>query len=238
MQKIIFDDSQARAGNVWAAGRRDFLLRELVNNYDQLQQRCRSLEGTAEEKRVILQTLLGLNLAQSCTYIWPQQAGPGFATTCTLITLQLEKLVACMQMSGLSVDDGVLAQGLATEVTQQEALLADLLDQADVFLYDVLLVEAGNPLLLRLLLENPQLPVTLWQKDLVDLLSNLFPQAPDMAYLYAGKSYFNGHWLEQSLAAFDQALALNPDQEEARRRSHIVRGMLRDKSMRNKETKK
>ena len=239
MQRAVIDDSRARAGNNWARRRRDFLLRQLFVSFGQLCQHWHDLFHESEEKDSEMAAMLGSatvpgvlrQLPRLSGFIWPQ--GSEFATLASLLRWQGEKIAAELAMAKICPEDIELG---GQDQGQQEKGFEQLLIQAKGKLYDVMLAEAGNPLLLRLLLENPWLPVTLWQKDLADLGAELFPQAPETVYLYAGKSYFNGYWLAQAQAAFEQALALNPDLEEARRRGFIVRGMLRDQEARAKQS--
>ena len=245
MQRAVIDDSQARAGNGWAIGRRDFLLRELVANYGFIARQCQALAEAEVDKGRVMARLLGSpeipgplrRLPRLCGFIWPQgqEGALDFGVLAQLLRWQGEKVASTLEMAVVAQAYQGLA-GIEENLRHEEEKLTALLAQATAQLYEVVLVEAGNPLLLRLLLEKPELSVTLWQKELPDLCEELFPLAPETVYLYAAKSYFNGYWLAAALAAFEQALALNPDLEEARRRSFIVRGMLRDQ--RDREQRK
>ncbi len=239
MQKIILDTNQDEPSeNQWATGRRDFLLRQLFHDYYRLRGQSHILpesdHGRVEVLELYLQ--LGQQMASNCGFCWPQAESPPISSMVKLLLHQLEKMVATAKMLAVTANEK-RQQRLGHEIGEQQHDLAALLAQADTIFHDLLCGQAANPLLLRLLLENPQLPVTLWQKELVDLMADIFPDVPENGFLSAGKSYFSGHWLAEALAAFNQALEINQDMEEARRRSYIVKGMLRDQEKRNKEVK-
>ena len=228
MQRVVVDDSAARAGNRWAMTRRDFLLRELVELYWRSTLCCRPLQqdGAVDVMARLLadEAVPGPlpRLTRLAGFIWPEAPFPHFSVQVRLLRLQAVRLQAALRMASLADHSNQKA------VLPEQHELQTILAEADNQLHTVFLAEGGNPLLLRLLLENPELSVTLWHKELDELLAEIFPDARETAYLYAGKSYFNAYRLPEALAAFQQALVINPDLEEARRRSYIVAGMLRD----------
>lgn len=85
-------------------------------------------------------------------------------------------------------------------------------------LKELLVTHAHNGLMLRFLLENKELvEKALGTKGLQHLISSLYPNHPERAYLTAGKSYLNGGWFEKALHCFNKALEINPDCTEAKK---------------------
>lgn len=120
-------------------------------------------------------------------------------------------------------------QGIAREAQRQVDNLTFLFSRANFLLRMILPSQAHNVLLLRLLLEESALSQELWSESAEQLFAELFPYQAEMGYLLAAKSYFNGQWLPEALAAYEAALTLNPDLEEARRRTYLIRTMIRDR---------
>lgn len=114
------------------------------------------------------------------------------------------------------------------EIQQQAAALSLLFDRAKELLHLMLAEQTGNDLLLRLLIEE-ELGQSLWGKSTLELFSHMFPYQPETGYVQAGKSYFMGQWLPESLKAYEESLAINPDLSEPRRQTYIIRAMLRDR---------
>ncbi len=120
-------------------------------------------------------------------------------------------------------------QGITRETRRQVDNLTFLFNRANFLLRMNLASQANNVLLLRLLLEENEFSQELWSESTQQLFAELFPDQPEMGYLLAAKSYFNGQWLSEALAAYDTALTLNPDLEEARRRTFLIRTMISDR---------
>ena len=93
----------------------------------------------------------------------------------------------------------------------------------DLFIYAIkqmqalLLTERDNSLLVRSILENRSELEKLWQKNggIDGMLGTLFPEGLYKAYSIAGKNYLEGSWYTKAQAAFEEALRLNPDCQEA-----------------------
>lgn len=120
-------------------------------------------------------------------------------------------------------------KGIAKEARRQLDNLSFLFNRANFLLRMLLPSQAQNVLLLRLLLEEDEISRELWSESTDQIFADLFPYQPEAGYLLAAKSYFNSQWLSDALAAFEAALTLNPDLEEARRRSFLIRTMIRDR---------
>ena len=89
--------------------------------------------------------------------------------------------------------------------------------------------QGQNVLLLRLFIEEPNISQDMWSESVAQLFDELFPHQPETGYLLAAKSYFDGQWLHEALTSYETALDINPDLEEARRRSFLVRAMIDDR---------
>ncbi|MEN8141892.1 MAG: hypothetical protein ABFR97_11795 [Thermodesulfobacteriota bacterium] len=230
MQRLTVAGGEEPA-NPWAMGRRDSLLRSLVSDYLLVRQGCLALASEPAAARAELEQLLGderlpgplSQLVATFNLIWSPATQPEFADAARLLRLELLKLHASLSMELL----GRAAAGRPE--------LGELVARLDTLLLELVQGEAENPLLLRLFLEQPGLSVTLWDKDLAQLFAELFPHTPEAGYLIAAKSYFTAHRLKEALAAYEQALAINPAQEEARRKSYVISGMVRDAAAREGE---
>ncbi len=119
--------------------------------------------------------------------------------------------------------------GIAKEAERQVDNLTFLFNRANFLLRMILPSQAHNVLLLRLLLEKGEISQELWSESTQHIFAELFPDQPEVGYLLVAKSYFNGQWLHEALAAYAAALTLNPDLEEARRRTFLIRTMIRDR---------
>ncbi len=81
----------------------------------------------------------------------------------------------------------------------------------------LLMIERDNSLLIRFILENRSRLEKVWQKSggIDHMLGLLFPEGLYKAYYIAGKNYLEGSWYREAQAAFEEALKLNPDCQEA-----------------------
>ena len=227
MQRLIFPGQGQEPVNRWAAQRRDFLLRWLLEELADIAEKCRAEEDWQLMAKMLPQWQS--ELPRLCTFLWPEPAqGLGPALQQLLWQLQRLSVTAAMASNkgqGLAEDAALERDNMMSQCKQQ---LDDLCGRC----YELLPQEAGNPLLLRLLLEQPHLSVTLWKKRPDELFAELFPYGPAAPFLAAGKSYFQSHRLPEALAAFEQAVALDPDQDEARRRTFVIRGLLKARERR------
>ncbi len=120
-------------------------------------------------------------------------------------------------------------EGITREAQRQVDNLTFLFNRANLLLRMLVSSQANNDLLLRLFLEDKEICQELWSESAEQIFAELFPYQPEMGYLVAAKSYFNGQWLDEALAAYQAALDLNPDLEEARRRTFLIRTMIRER---------
>ena len=120
-------------------------------------------------------------------------------------------------------------RGIVREAWRQVDNLTFLFNRANFLLRMLLPSQGQNVLLLRLFIEEPELCQEMWSETIDHLFEELFPYQPETGYLLAAKSYFDGQWLHEALASYETALNLNPDLEEARRRSFLVRTMITDR---------
>ncbi len=120
-------------------------------------------------------------------------------------------------------------RGIATETRRQVDNLTFLFNRANFLLRMLLPSQSQNVLLIRLFLEEREICPELWSESAEQIFAELFPDQPEVGFLMAAKSYFNGQWLSEALAAYETALAMNPDIEEARRRTFLIRTMINDR---------
>lgn len=91
-----------------------------------------------------------------------------------------------------------------------------LFGQANYLFRLLLQTESGNRILLRYLIEHEEMVAEVWHESLDQLFADLYAGHPELAFLSAGRSYQEGHWYDRAHAAFSRALALQPDNHEAR----------------------
>lgn len=120
-------------------------------------------------------------------------------------------------------------KGIVKETRRQVNNLAFLFSRANFLLRLLLPHQYQNVLLLRFLLEEEEIMQELWGESVPQIFAELFPDQPEAGYLLAAKSYFNGQWLDEALTTYNKALGINPDLEEARRRTFLIRAMISDR---------
>ncbi len=120
-------------------------------------------------------------------------------------------------------------KGIVREARRQVDNLTFLFNRANFLLRMLFPSQGQNVLLLRLFIEEPNISQEMWSESVEQLFDELFPYQPETGYLLAAKSYFNGQWLHEALAAYETALDINPDLEEARRRCFLIRTMIDDR---------
>ncbi|MEN8256283.1 MAG: hypothetical protein ABFS09_00285 [Thermodesulfobacteriota bacterium] len=120
-------------------------------------------------------------------------------------------------------------RGIIREARRQVDNLSFLFNRANFLLRMLLPSQGQNVLLLRLLLEKPEISQEMWSESVEQLFAELFPHQPETGYLLIAKSYFDGLWLNEALASYEAALTLNADLEEARRRTFLIRTMINDR---------
>lgn len=117
------------------------------------------------------------------------------------------------------------------EIGHQMASLAFMVNRANLLMRTLLLDQTENALLVRHLIENPEVVEQLWSEPLARLFQDMFPDGADQAYCVAARSYLAGDWHREARAAYGEALALNPDCEEAQRHIHQLEGLLRQRPL-------
>lgn len=109
------------------------------------------------------------------------------------------------------------------EIPKQMENLAFLFGRAIYLLREELFIQGENMLLLRYFFENQDIVKKLWSESLEEIFNDLFSGRPEQGYCLIGKSYLDGHWYEQSLAAYSSALKLNKKCDDALRRISQLR---------------
>ncbi len=113
------------------------------------------------------------------------------------------------------------------EIPKQAENLAFLFGRAVYLLRAEVISQGENVLLLRYFFENPHVVKELWSESLSEIFTDLFSGRPEQGYCLVGKSYLDGHWHQQALAAYSAALELNGKCDDAIRRISQVRLILR-----------
>ncbi|MDR9502216.1 MAG: hypothetical protein RI601_10525 [Desulfurivibrionaceae bacterium] len=242
---------KAAPANRWFAERRDFHVRSFYSGCHAAYTAFTALQQEAHQGAKIdpageMAALLGAlrQLRQQCRLLFKESSEPDGLELEWVMTALFHEAVKLQENVTLDRDNSparpaagrgherlsreLFMEGIVAEIPGQMANLTILFDQANSLLRLLLPGQAHNTLLLRLLLEEGALSEDLWGVSATQIFAELFPDQPEAAYLLAAKSYFNGQWLSDSLAAYETALALNPDLEEARRRTFLIRAMIRD----------
>lgn len=114
------------------------------------------------------------------------------------------------------------------EIGRQMENLGFMFNRANFLMRTLMLEQAENALLLRHLLENPQMAEELWSEPLDHLMHDMFPDGADHGYCAAARSYMAGDWHREAKAAYEAALALNPGCEEGLRHCCQLEALLRN----------
>ncbi len=114
-----------------------------------------------------------------------------------------------------------------TEIARQMDTVGFLFGQANVLLRIMLAGQSTNPLLLRFLAEHESIADDLWQEPLAEVFAELFDGRPEIGYCAAGAGFARGNWFARAVTAYEKALALNPECEEARRHLSQLRALAR-----------
>ncbi|MGV1100858.1 hypothetical protein ACUUL3_15785 [Thiovibrio sp. JS02] len=117
-----------------------------------------------------------------------------------------------------------------SEIEHQMESLGFMFGRANYLLRTMLLAQADNPILLRYLVENPEIPQELWSESLEDLLADMFPQGPEYGFCTAARSYQEGDWYAKAQATYLKALAINPDCHEARHQACRMQALARQEA--------
>ncbi|MFZ5765884.1 MAG: hypothetical protein ACOY4H_09850 [Thermodesulfobacteriota bacterium] len=116
------------------------------------------------------------------------------------------------------------------ETERQMDSLGFMFGRAAYLLRVMLPEQSGNPLLLRFLLEHEVMARELWGESLPEIFADMFAGAPETGFCLAGRSYLEGNWYERAHAAYQGALAINRQCDEARHRSSQLRTLIRKNS--------
>ncbi len=112
------------------------------------------------------------------------------------------------------------------EISRQMENLGFMFGRANFLLRTMMNEQHTNCLLVRFLVENPDIPETLWGESLETLFSDMFIEGPEFGYCAAARSYREGDWFERAHGAYAKALALNPDCAEAQSRIHQLKPLI------------
>ena len=115
---------------------------------------------------------------------------------------------------------------ISHEVDRQMESLGFMFGRAIYLLRTMLPSQAHNPLLLRYLIEHPDVASELWSESLDEIFKDMFHGVPESGYCLAAQSYFDGNWYEKSLAAYQEALRVNGHCDEAILRTSQLEALL------------
>lgn len=119
--------------------------------------------------------------------------------------------------------------GTRQEMNKQMENLGFLFNRGCYLLRIMLPGQAENMLLIRYLIENEHIADDLWSETVDAIFNDVFPGGPEQGYCMAGKNYLDGHWYEQALTAYSDALRINPKCDDALRRLSQAKVILRNK---------
>ncbi len=123
------------------------------------------------------------------------------------------------------VDVESLVGSIAGDAARQVEHLAILVGQASCILRILLPELAGNPLLVRLLVEEEDQVRTVWGEEVGDVLADMFQGSAARGFCAAGRSYREGQWYEQARAMYGRALQCDPENREARQQLDRLKSM-------------
>ncbi|MDH5297586.1 MAG: hypothetical protein OEV91_01020 [Desulfobulbaceae bacterium] len=112
------------------------------------------------------------------------------------------------------------------EIGKQMESIGALFGRANYLLRLMVPEQADNHLLARLLVEEEELVATLWGESIEALFAEMYPLLPESGFCTAGRSYLADQWHERAHHAFQRALAVNSQCEEAQRHLFQLRAML------------
>jgi hypothetical protein len=114
-----------------------------------------------------------------------------------------------------------------SEIRRQVENLGFMFGRANYLMRIIMNEQNDNLLLIRFLVENPEIPRELWSEELDELFTDIFPNGPEWGYCAAARSYKEGDWFAKALDAYQKALVLNPACDEAQRHVYQLKGLVR-----------
>ncbi|GAB4333383.1 MAG: hypothetical protein Kow0089_02010 [Desulfobulbaceae bacterium] len=117
------------------------------------------------------------------------------------------------------LDSMIDIQGLmrraAADAARQMEQTALLIGHASYMVRLMLRELAGNPLVVRLLVEREETVRHLWCEEPEDIFADLYAGDSAEGFCVAGRSYLRGQWFMQALKMFGRALEIDPTCDEA-----------------------
>jgi hypothetical protein len=123
------------------------------------------------------------------------------------------------------VDVESLVGSIAGDAARQVEHLAVLVGQATCILRILLPELAGNPLVVRLLIEEEDQVRTVWGEEVDSVLADMFQGSSARGFCAAGRSYLEGQWYERARVMYGRALQCDPENREARRQLARLQSM-------------
>ena len=134
---------------------------------------------------------------------------------------------AASSLSRLSsmVDVELLIGRIAVEVGRQMERIGVLTGQATCILRLMMPELAGNPLVVRLLVEEEEAVAALWGEETTAVLADMFGGSAARGFCIAGDSYFAGQWYRQAIAMYRRSLVCDDACEKARQKIEEIKAM-------------
>ena len=119
---------------------------------------------------------------------------------------------------------------IADEINRGLKRILCLYDKGLVTLQTIMKKEKDNALLIRFILDERRIDLEKWnsKKGLGAFLHILVPGGFDEALCIAGESYLEGSWYTEAKDAFEEALSINPECNEAKSALRILEKRLKE----------
>ncbi|MDH5524362.1 MAG: hypothetical protein OEY01_10280 [Desulfobulbaceae bacterium] len=119
-------------------------------------------------------------------------------------------------------------ESIGNDIKSQMENLLLMFTQAKSLLRTMLPELAGNLLLIRFLLENPEVAHSLWGESMEEIFADIFPDSPEYGFCAAARSYQEGNWFTMAHEAYGRALAINPTCLEAQGKIYQLQALARE----------
>ncbi len=120
--------------------------------------------------------------------------------------VELSDIGSAMPRLSTMVDVELLIRKIGIDVGRQMEQIGILLGQATCILRMMAGI-VGNPLVVRLLIEEEDTVRALWGEDVTAVLADMFAGSSALGFCTAGRSYLAGQWYQEALEMYGRALA-------------------------------
>jgi hypothetical protein len=119
-----------------------------------------------------------------------------------------------------------IRNSISREIGQQMNNMGGQFSRANYLFRLLINEESQNLLLLRFLVENEAEVNKMWFEPLEEIFEDIFPGGADFGFCMAARSYIQGHWHEHAFRAYQKALAINKNCQEAEREVLRLKGII------------